>query len=69
MERQKYNRLILESLSKLIEEYPDIRFGQALVIANVIELIPDSPHGNALIALDPFNEESEITWKRVSLKN
>ena len=69
MERQKYNRLILESLSKLIEEYPDIRFGQALVITNVIELVPDSLHGNALIALDPFNEESEITWKRVSLKN
>ena len=68
MERQKYNRLILESLSKLIE-YQDIRFGQALVITNVIELVPDSPHGNALIALDPFNEESEITWKRVSLKN
>ena len=67
MERQKYNKLILETLSKLIEKHPDLRFGQILVNTDIIELIPDSLHGNALIVLDPFNEESEITWKRMLL--
>ena len=67
MERQKYNKLILETLSKLVDKHPDLRFGQILVNCDIIELVPDSLHGNALIALDPFNEESEITWKRMLL--
>ena len=31
MERQKYNKLILETLAKLVDKYPDLRFGQILV--------------------------------------
>ena len=65
MERQKYNKLILETLSKLVDKYPDLRFGQILVNTDIIELIPDSLRGNALIALDPFNEESETTWNKM----
>ena len=65
MERQKYNKLILERLSKLVDKYPDLRFGQILVDCDIIELVPERIHGNTLIALDPFNEESEITWKRI----
>ena len=38
MERQKYNKLILEILSKLVDKYPDLRFGQILVNAGIIEL-------------------------------
>ena len=64
MERQKYNKLILETLSKLVEKYPDLRFGQILVDCNIIELVPDY-NNSAMVALDPFNEESKITWKRM----
>jgi hypothetical protein len=64
MERQKYNRLILETLSKLIEKHPDLRFGQILVNSDIIELVPDY-NNTALVALDPFNEESEIVWNRM----
>ena len=66
MERQKYNKLILETLSKLVEKHPDLKFGQILVNSDVIELVPDYKN-TAMVALDPFNEESEITWKRMSL--
>ena len=54
MERQKYNRLILERLSKLVEKHPDLRFGQILANAEVITYKNDY-------------EESEITWKRMLL--
>ena len=64
MERQKYNRLILETLSKLVEKHPDLRFGQILVNADIIELVYNN---TTMTALDPFNEESEITWKRMLL--
>ena len=62
MERQKYNKLILETLSKLVDKYPDLRFGQILVNADIIELVYNN---TTMTALDPFNEESEITWKRM----
>ena len=64
MERQKYNKLILETLSKLIEKHPDLRFGQILVDCGIIEL---QMMGDRLMAIDPFNEESKITWKRMLL--
>jgi hypothetical protein len=65
MERQKYNKLILEKLSELVDKYPDLRFGQILVNTDIIELVPEHIHGNAMVALDPFNEESETTWNRM----
>ena len=64
MERQKYNRLILETLSKLIEKYPDLRFGQILANAEVIIYKNDY---DETVPVDPFYEESEITWKRMLL--
>ncbi len=64
MERQKYNRLILETLSKLIEKHPDLRFGQILIDCGIIEL---QMMGDRLMAIDPFNEESKITWERMLL--
>ena len=64
MERQKYNKLILRRLSKLVNKYPDLRFGQILVNCDIIELVPD--HNNsAMVALDPFDEESSIIWNRM----
>ena len=64
MERQKYNKLILETLSKLIEKYPDLRFGQILVNAEIVQVISTS---EGVKCQDPFYEESEITWKRMLL--
>ena len=64
MERQKYNKLILETLSKLVEKHPDLRFGQILANAEVITYENDY---DEIVVKDPFNEESEITWKRMLL--
>ena len=68
MERQKYNRLILKTLSKLVEKYPDLRFGQILVDCDIIKYEPsvlcDGQREDILI-VDPFNEESKVTWYRM----
>ena len=70
MERQKYNKLILEILSKLVDKYPDLRFGQILVNCDIIRYEPsvlcEGQRENILV-IDPFNEESEITWERILL--
>ena len=70
MERQKYNRLILETLSKLVEKYSDLRFGQILVDCDIIKYEPSvlcDGQREDILVVDPFNEESEITWKRMLL--
>ena len=64
MERQKYNKLILETLSKLIDKHPDLRFGQILTNAEVIIYKNDY---DETVPVDPFYEESETTWKRMLL--
>ena len=70
MERQKYNKLILETLSKLIEKYPDLRFGQILVDCDIIKYEPSvlcDGQREDILVINPFNEESEIIWKRMLL--
>ena len=62
MERQKYNKLILETLSKLINKYPDLRFGQILANAEVIIYKNDY---DETVPIDPFYEEPEFTWERM----
>jgi hypothetical protein len=64
MERQKYNKLILETLSKLIDKYPGLRFGQILANAGVITYKNDY---DETVPIDPFYEESKTTWKRMLL--
>ena len=68
MERQKYNKLILETLSKLIDKYPDLRFGQLLVNCDIIQykknVLTDGDRED-ILTIDPFNEESEIIWQRM----
>ena len=70
MERQKYNKLILETLSKLVDKYPDLRFGQILVDCDIIRyessILCDGQREDILV-IDPFYEESKITWKRMLL--
>jgi hypothetical protein len=68
MERQKYNKLILETLSKLVEKYPDLRFGQILVDCDIIRYEPSvlcDGQREDILVIDPFYEEPEITWNRV----
>lgn len=62
MERQKYNKLILETLFKLVEKHPDLRFGQILVNSDIIEL---QMVGDKLVGIDPFNEEPSTMWDRM----
>ena len=62
MNRQKYNRLIIETLSKLVEKYPNSRFGQLLADAEVITYKNDY---DETVPIDPFYEESETTWNRL----
>jgi hypothetical protein len=70
MERQKYNKLIIETLSKLVDKHPDLRFGQILVDCDIIqyekEVLCEGQREN-LLTIDPFNEESKITWERMLL--
>lgn len=70
MNRQVYNKLILETLSKLIKKHPDLRFGQLLVDCGIIqyekEVLCDGQRED-ILTVDPFNEESEITWERMLL--
>ena len=68
MERQKYNKLILERLSKLVDKYPYLRFGQILVNCEIIKYEPSvlcDGQREDILVIDPFNEESEITWDRM----
>jgi len=68
MERQKYNKLILETLSKLVEKHPDLRFGQILVNCDIIRYEPSvlcDGQREDILVIDPFNEESELTWRRM----
>ena len=62
MERQKYNKLILEILSKLVEKYPDLRFGQILVNADIITYKNDY---DEMVPRDPYYEEPEVTLERM----
>lgn len=68
MERQKYNKLILETLSKLVEKHPDLRFGQILVNCDIIQykknVLTDGDRED-ILTIDPFNEESETIWQRM----
>lgn len=70
MSRQEYNKLILETLSKLVEKHPYLRFGQILVNCDIIKYEPSvlcDGQREDILVIDPFNEESEITWKRMLL--
>ena len=68
MERQKYNKLILQTLSKLVDKYPDLRFGQLLVDCDIIKYehsVLCNGEREDILSIDPFDEEPEITYKRM----
>lgn len=65
MNRQEYNRKIISKLDKFIEKFPDWRFGQILVNCGIIETdLKGITEG--LFAKDPFYEESETTYNKIS---
>lgn len=61
-DRKLYNTAIVEKLKELVDEYPDMRFGQILVNAGIIKVIPSDKQ---LLVEDPFYEEPKVTWERV----
>lgn len=70
MNQQVYNKLILETLSKLIKKHPDLRFGQLLANCGIIqyekEVLCDGQR-EEILTIDPFYEESKTTWERLLL--
>ena len=52
--RQEYNKQIINKLSYYVDKYPDLRFGQILVIFNFIKT-----------EIDIFYEEPEDTLKHI----
>lgn len=58
--RQEANRKLVKVIEKLVEAYPDWRFGQILFNAQFIVR-----KENSLDIQDPFYEESEETLERI----
>lgn len=61
MNRQDYNKQILDYIAAYINLYPNQRFGQILVNLNIIQI---NPRGEII---DPFYEESQATFEMVKL--
>ena len=68
--RQDANKDIIQHLTTLVNKYPELRFGQILVISNVIQYEHISCDSDQYVETvkDPFNEESVVTLRRVDNK-
>ena len=71
-QRQSANKEIIEILSDMVEEYPDLRFGQILAITEAIQYKTVNKVGalgsHVIETIDPFNEESIDMWIRMRNK-
>lgn len=72
MNRQHYNKQILELLSAYVDRYPDMRFGQMLSNLNIASHILEQFHDSELkttrpVYKDIFFPESEETLATVML--
>ena len=65
MNNYLYNNAIINKLSELVQKYPEQRFGQLLVNSDIIQYEPDISVDGQREVIDPFYEESELTWKRM----
>lgn len=63
MSRLLYNKAIIDKLSELVDKFPEQRFGQLLVNSDIIQYEPDERED--VLIIDPFYEESELTWERM----
>lgn len=66
--RQQANYGILAHLYKLVELYPNLRFGQILTNLDIIQYQRDPASFDIIGIKDPFNEESVVTLQRVDNK-
>ena len=62
-QRQSANREIIDILSDMVEEYPDLRFGQILALTEAIKYVPVTGD-----VMDSFGEESVDMWVRMRRK-
>lgn len=65
MNHYLYNNTIINKLSELVQKFPEQRFGQLLVNSDIIQYEPDISVDEQRKVIDPFYEESELTWKRM----
>lgn len=65
MNHYLYNNAIINKLSELVQKFPEQRFGQLLVNSDIIQYKTDISVDGQLEVMDPFYEESELTWKRM----
>ena len=65
MNHYLYNNTIINKLSELVQKFPEQRFGQLLVNSDIIQYEPDISGDGQREVIDPFYEESELTWKRM----
>ena len=65
MNNYLYNNAIINKLSELVQKYPEQRFGQLLVNSDIIQYKTDISVDKQREVMDPFYEESELTWKRM----
>lgn len=65
MNNYLYNNAIIDKLSELIDKFPEQRFGQLLVNSDIIQYDPNISVDKQREVMDPFYEESELTWKRM----
>ena len=61
--RLLFNRAILNRLHYVVENNPDLRFGQILTNCDIIT--GAHVEGNKIVVIDPFYEESEVTWNKM----
>lgn len=70
--RQQANYDIMAHLYKLVESYPNLRFGQILAMLDIIQYKTVNKIGalgaHVIEPVDPFNEESVVTLQRVRSK-
>ena len=63
MERLEYNRKILSKLQEVVENNPDLRFGQ--ILRNIEVVKEDLIIKDDIYWKDDFNTESKIIWERM----
>ena len=62
MNRQDYNKIILQLIADKIMMEPDLRFGQILIDLKVLKTVDIA---NVPVVEDPFYEEPEVMLKRI----
>lgn len=66
MNRQDYNKVIVQLLFDKIMAEPDLRFGQILIDLKVLKTVDIA---NVPVVEDPFYEEPKVTLKRMLFDN